>query len=275
MAELINAMNHRRSVRTFQPVKIEPAVIDELKEYAQNIESPFGIDIEYVFLDAEEYHLSAPVLSGEPMYITAKVMKVPYGEEAVGYGFEKLMLKAVSLGLGTVWIGGTMKRELFEEASDLKSGERMPCITPVGYEAKKSLRETMMRKGVGADKRMKAEELFFDNDFSTPLKTSEPLLNNALEAVRWAPSAVNKQPWRIVRRDGVFHFYKYSEKEYFSDAVGDMQRIDMGIALCHFVTVFAENNVKTEIVIADPGIAAPEKMTYIASVKIREGKADE
>lgn len=29
----------------------------------------------------------------------------------MGYSFEKLVLFAWSLGIGTVWIGGTMKRE--------------------------------------------------------------------------------------------------------------------------------------------------------------------
>ncbi len=29
-----------------------------------------------------------------------------------------------------------------------------------------------------------------------------------LEMVRWAPSAVNKQPWRIVYKDGTYHFYE-------------------------------------------------------------------
>ena len=28
-------------------------------------------------------------------------------------------------------------------------------------------------------------------------------LKDTFELVRWAPSAVNKQPWRIVKKDGV------------------------------------------------------------------------
>ena len=56
-----------------------------------------------------------------------------------------------------------------------------------------------MRKGVGADKRMPAEKLFFEGNFDTPFtgKGAEEYAG-LLEMVRWAPSAVNKQPWRIV-----------------------------------------------------------------------------
>lgn len=266
MDHLSKALRQRRSVRTYLKKPVDPSVLESLQAYAAEIQNPFGIEVRFVFLDAKEHHLSAPVLSNEPFYIAAVVNKVPYGEEAVGYAFEKLMLKAVSEGLGTVWIGGTMKRELFEKAAGIKEGERMPCITPIGYPAKPAFRESMMRKGVGADKRISSDELFFEGSFTVPLTEQDPVINEALEAVRWAPSAVNKQPWRIVRKDGRFHFYKYSEKNYFSEAVGDMQRIDMGIALCHFITVLEENGRKADIIIEDPKIREDDHLTYIASV---------
>lgn len=72
-------------------------------------------------------------------------------EEAFGYSFEMLVLYAWSIGIGTVWIGGTMERSAFEEAMGLAQNERMPCMSPLGYTAKKmSLRENMMRKAVKA-----------------------------------------------------------------------------------------------------------------------------
>ncbi|MBR7032250.1 MAG: nitroreductase family protein [Clostridia bacterium] len=62
-----------------------------------------------------------------------------------------------------------------------------------------SLRETMMRKGVKADSRLGFEELFFDGGFETPLTEEKSgALKDVLNAVRFAPSAVNKQPWRVV-----------------------------------------------------------------------------
>lgn len=265
---VFETIRQRRSVRTFEKKKIDNSVLEELKEYAKQIENPWNIEVRYVFMDAEECGLSSPVLSGEPMYIAALVDKTDHAEEAAGYAFEKLMLKAVSMGLGTVWIGGTMKRELFETACGKTDHERMPCITPLGIPAKMSFKEKMMRKGVGADTRMKSEKLFFAEDMDHPLKADSMDIHDALEAVRLAPSAVNKQPWRIILKDGLYHFYEKHAKGYISDAVGDMQRIDMGIAVAHFDLVLNERGLQTELVISDPGIPVDEDMEYIASVKV-------
>ena len=85
----------------------------------------------------------------------------PGEEEAFGYAFEKIVLFVQSLGVGTTWIAGTMDRSGFERAMKLNEDEVMPCVSPLGYEAKKmSLRETMMRKGVKADTRLPFASLF-------------------------------------------------------------------------------------------------------------------
>ena len=48
---------------------------------------------------------------------------------------------------------------------------------------KRSLRETIMRRDVDADKRLPQEKLFFQESFDTPLSEADDLL----ELVRWAP----------------------------------------------------------------------------------------
>ncbi len=260
----------RKSVRTYDGRPMEGAVLDQLKAFAREAKNPFGIPVTFVFLDAKEKGLSSPVLTGEPMYVAGKVGKVPYGDVAFGFSMEALLLYAWSLGVGSVWIGGTMKRELFEQAAGLEAGERMPCVSPLGYPAaKRSLRETLMRKGVGADGRLPGEKLFFDGDFDTPLsgRALEPW-NDTLELVRWAPSAVNKQPWRAVLKDGRFHFCLKHDKGYASDAVGDMQKIDVGIALCHFVLGAELQGRKAKVEIVDPGIETPTGVEYVATVEL-------
>ena len=58
----------------------------------------------------------------------------------------------------------------------------------------------MMRKGVKADERLPFEELFFDGSFDKTLsKEKAGRWLDALEMVRLALLAVNKQPWRVVR----------------------------------------------------------------------------
>lgn len=270
MESILEIIRNRRSVRTFAKQPVDAEKLAALKAYAASLANPWNIPVEFVFMDAKQYKLSSPVLSGEPVYIAAKVAKIENGELAVGYEFEELMLKACAMNLGTVWIGGTMKRELFEKACEKKDDERMPCISPLGTPAKMSFRETMMRKGVKADTRMKNEQLFFHQDMNHALFAEDEAVKDALEAVRLAPSAVNKQPWRIIFKDGLYHFYEFKSGGYESEAVGDMQKIDIGIALCHFELVLKERGYHCAYISAKPEIDTDPAMQYIVSLRVQK-----
>ncbi len=269
MDNLAEIVMGRKSVRSFDGNPISDQHRKALEEYIKGISNPFGIPVEFVLLDAGEHGLSSPVLTGEQLYVTGKVEKKPYADVAFGYSFERLVLYAWSLGIGTTWIGGTMKRELFEAAAGVKPGEMMPCVSPLGYPAKKkSVREVMMRKGIGADSRIPAEKLFFREQWGQPLTQADEMAE-ILELVRWAPSAVNKQPWRILLKDGVYHFYEKKDKGYVSEATGDLQKIDVGIALCHFLMGLEEQGMQAEVTVRDPGLEIPNDAEYIVSVAIK------
>ena len=224
--------------------------------------------MEFKHLDGTKQKLNCPVVVGTDLYVGAKMKRVPHFNEAFGYSFELLVLYAQSLGLGTVWVGGTMDRAAFEKAMELAEDDVMPCMSPIGYPAKKmSLRESMMRKGVKADERMTFEELFFDDSFDAPLTQEKAgKLAHPLEMVRLAPSAVNKQPWRVVLTDHAAHFYLKRSKGFNGSTI-DMQKIDMGIALCHFDLAAKEVGLAPHFVQSDSGLAA-EGLEYIASYQI-------
>lgn len=90
-------------------------------------------------------------------------------------------------------------------------------------------------------------------------------LAGPLEAVRWAPSAVNMQPWWVESDQNGVHFYLKHTKGFTSEAMGNMQKIDMGIALCHFALAAKENGINTCFSADDPGISAQADTEYIAS----------
>ena len=268
MSEWLKTIMERKSVRTFDGRPVSAADRERLEQYIRTISNPFGIPVRFTLLEAREHGLSSPVLSGETLYVAGIVARVPHAEEAYGYAFEKLVLYARTLGIGTTWIGGTMKREVFEQAVGLEEGEMMPCVSPLGYPAKRrSLRETMMRKGVGADSRLPAEKIFFDGAWDAGLsavKRAETA--DLIEAVRWAPSAVNRQPWRIIVSDRGYHFYEKRDRAYAGEKTGDLRKIDVGIALCHFMTGIEGQGRRPEMIIEDPGITVPEGVEYIATV---------
>ncbi len=269
MDSLTEIIKGRKSVRTFDGNPISEQHLNAIENYVKSISNPFGVPVEFVLLDAAEHGLSSPVLSGERLYVAGKVEKKPYADVAFGYSFEQLVLYAWSLGIGTVWIGGTMKRELFEAAAGVKAGEMMPCISPLGYPAsKKSVKEALMRKGVGADSRISGSKLFFREKWGEPY-TPDDEMAEILELVRWAPSAVNKQPWRIIFKDGKYHFYEKKDRGFGGEATGDLQKLDVGIALCHFVMGLEEKGKQAEVTICDPKIEIPNDAEYVASVTIK------
>ena len=269
MSKLYDEVMARKSVRTFDGRPLSGEVLKKIEAYIQNVPNPFGIPVTFSILDAKRHGLSSPVLAGESTYVAAKVEKGPLAEVAYGYSFERFVMYACSLGIGTVWIGGTMNRDAFEAAMDLKPNEMMPCVTPIGYAAeRRSFRESLMRKGIKADTRKPHDQLFFLNDFRTPLSVDAMgKLTDAFELVRWSPSAVNKQPWRVVAKDGGYHFYEKKDKGYEGDRTGDLQKIDVGIALCHFVLGAEDAGLTPGIEVNAPEIELPQDMYYIASVK--------
>lgn len=267
MEHIEELVRNRRSVRTFDATEIRPDDLEKLSAFCAQIKNPYDIPVEFKLLDGRARKLKCPVVSGTSLYIGAKVSRAPHGEEAFGYSFEKFVLYAQSLGIGTVWIGGTMDRTAFEQAMALEGEERMPCMSPIGYPAKKmSVKESVMRKAVKADSRDPFEAMFFDGAFDTPLTREKAgRLAVPLEMVRLAPSAVNRQPWRIVTEQNAAHFYLKHTKGFVSEAVGDMQKIDLGIALCHFSLAAEELELPFQFCVSDPGFAAEADTEYIAS----------
>ena len=267
IAEHIKA---RRSVRTFDDRELSEKDREDLVSFMETIDNPFRIPVAFKLMDAKIYGLICPVVVGTGLYVGGKIQNIPNASVAFGYSFEMLVLKVQSMGIGTVWLGGTMNRSAFEQAMELGENEIMPCASPLGYPAKKmSVRETMMRKGIKADDRLPFEELFFDGTLDVPLtKEKAGVFAGALEMVRLAPSAVNKQPWRVVVVGNTAHFYIKRSKGFGHGPHLDMQKIDMGIALCHFALMVKENGLELSFMQSDPMLKVDSDMEYIASYSI-------
>lgn len=268
----IEAIRNRVSVRTFDKKIVSEFTIGEIDKYINQLKNPFQVPIEFRVLDAKKYGLSSPVIIGAEMYVAAKYKKAQNAELAFGYAFEKFILFATSLGLGTVWLAATIDRKAFEKAVALTEGEVMPAVSPIGYPAKKrSIRENLMRMGMKSDDRLPFETLFFNGDFQHHLKESEAgQLLLPLQMLRLSPSATNKQPWRIVADGNKIHFYEEKTKGYANETSGDIQKVDIGIAICHFEIAANEKGLKGSIIQNDPGIIKPNNTEYIATYELEE-----
>lgn len=253
----------RRSVRSFDGEGLSEEDIATITERLGQSDNPFGVKVEFKFLESSAHKLTSPVIVGEKYYVAAKADKtLPLYEVAFGYSFEKFCLLAAKQGFGTVMLAATLSRKTFEQALELSENEIMPVASPVGRVGKMSVREKLMRKGVKADKRLPFNDLFFDGDFNKALSPDKAgKFFDALEAVRLAPSAVNKQPWRAVVDDDKVRFY---EKRSINDKRIDIQRVDIGIACAHFDLVMQEGGYNGSFVVEDsvPTVDAEYVVTY-------------
>lgn len=286
MFNVENAILKRRSVRTYDKRKVDLSMRKEIMAYAEDLENPLGAKVTFKFLDRAadpkgEKLGTYGIIKGAELYVGAKIHDEEYAPEALGYDFEKLVLYLTDLGLGTCWLGGTFNRGAFAEAMEVKDDEIFTIVSPVGYAADKmSLTEKIMRKGSGGDKRLPWDQLFFKAGsqdgskagFGAALTEADAgEYASVLELVRWAPSAVNRQPWRIVAEmaDGAdvraFHFYQAGIKAGDSSSV-QMHRIDMGIAICHFHLAALEKGLGGKFERTEPtNIDAPENTAYIVT----------
>ena len=255
----------RRSVRSFNGAPLSIKDKNELQAFIDALKNPFGVPIDFRLICTKEYSVSSPVIVGEDTYIAAKATKQKNFEIAFGYSFEAVCLFAKSLGLGTVMLAASLSRAAFEKAMKVGENEVLPLASPVGYPAeKKSIRETLMRKALKADERIPFEELYFENDFKTPLsKGKAGVFADALEMARWAPSATNKQPWRAVVQGDTVHFYEC--KTMRENALGDIQKVDVGIALSHFELTLKEDGHEGIFIESNPLLESPDNFEYIIS----------
>lgn len=253
MPSIIETIKKRRSVRTYLKCSVEQEMESILKIIDSPKRGPFGNDMRLKLLNFSELERNEiknlgtyGMIKGAKHFILSAISESEHVYEDCGYSFEKVILELTKLDLGTCWMGGTFNRASFASKMGLSENEILPIISPLGYPAKKmSLKESMIRKAIGADKRKPWDKIFFSGNIGVPLiwdDAGEYAIS--LESVRLAPSASNKQPWRIVKENNLFHFFLKRTKGY-GRVLGsiDLQKVDMGIAMSHFELSCKELNL--------------------------------
>ena len=241
-----DTIRKRYSCRTYSGKAPDKEALDSLKDLVQNRKvGPMGSSLRFLQVNLEEGDTDSlkglgtyGTIKNQTGFILGAVEAGPFDMEDFGYVMEEWILFAAQLEIDTCWLGGTFNRSNFAERIQLTSGESQPCVTSLGKAAnKKNLVDRILHHRAGSIQRIAWENLFFDQDFSQPLdKMAAGDYAAALEMVRLAPSASNKQPWRILREENNWHFYLQRTPNYPPPALklADLQRVDIGIAMCHF-----------------------------------------
>ena len=207
-------------------------------------------------------------IKGARSFVAGAIARRPGAEEDYGYALEAIILELTDLGLGTCWLGGTFSRAEYGRLLSLADDEFVPAVTPVGFAAeRRGALERLVRWGAKSDSRLPWERIFFDHAPDSPLTREEAGdYGEVLEALRRAPSASNKQPWRVLCCGDCFHLFLKPTPGYRKlVAATDLQRIDIGIAMCHFEAASKALNLPGSWREDAPKDAPPELGGYVVT----------
>jgi nitroreductase len=289
-----NNMNYSRSIteiirqrfscRAYLEKPIDVATIQKLQSAMDSYKTgPLASALRFKMIAATEEDRSS--LKGVGTYgkiknpqgfIVGAATQSPKDLEDYGYALERLVLHATDLGLGSCWLGGGFTKSGFAKKIEARSNECVPAVISLGYiENIEKAKNAFVRKRTGGHNRIPWEQQFFNESFKEPISVEQAgNYENALEMVRLGPSASNKQPWRIIKKGDSWHFYLQRTKGYGTSIVfkllkiADIQRLDMGIAMCHFELTAHQMGLQGSWKIEDPGIEKPDELTeYTVSWK--------
>lgn len=270
----LEAMAARVSTRSFDGRPLEEKQVEALKASLALRQSEPSLSGRRVRLTLACPNLgSAPLkmgtyglVSGVSAFI---VPAVECGEMAMvdlGWAVEAAILDATALGISSCWIGGLFNRSAAAEFVRAYDNEIVPALIALGHPAaRRSLQDRIVTGMAKSRSRRSLGELVrvMDEWAGGPTAArgghqpgaantefyGEPL-RRCLEAVRIAPSASNKQPWRFVLshkgKSEVLTIGLYlDEDRLYNNALGEakMQHIDMGIAMRHFADAARETGL--------------------------------
>lgn len=203
----------RRSTRSYIDEPVDEATIAKIEDYIGTLLPLYPeIKVRAEVVGRERVKCILP-------WITPQLVAI-YSEdregalENVGFLFQQLDLYLQTIGLGACWLGmGKMHKQGSVEGQD--DSLKFMMLLAFGYPKGEAL-----RKNGSEFKRRTLAEIADRRD-------------ERLEPARLAPSSVNSQPWYFTHEGEVIHAYCARQGLFKAMALGDMNRMDMGIALAH------------------------------------------
>ncbi|MFA5859307.1 MAG: nitroreductase family protein [Elusimicrobiota bacterium] len=276
---VIDVIKSRISFRSYENQPLNPDLQKQIENLIPACVSslPFGNEIVLKLINSTEIDIKISIMgtygmiTGAQTYIAGKVKKSQRGLEDFGYAMEKLIIHLTDINLGTCWLGGSFNRHDFVKLLDVQTTELIPAITPVGVVVD-DLRHKALRKMFGSRNRKPWNELFYDKTFNTAFTKDVDAGEYAVpfEMVRIAPSASNRQPWRLVKDGKDVHFFieRLPSYQAMLKVLGvDLQRVDLGIAMAHFTLTCSAVSISGgwQVLERCPVLTLPPNTEYITS----------
>lgn len=229
MSSWFAATAQRHSRRAYSGGRVDAPVLDTLAATCEGFR-PFD-DARVVLLTDPSVDVFTGVVGayGKVTGATHVIAMVTDGgsktaDQHAGYAGEAAVLEATALGLDTCWVGGFFDPRKVARMIDIGASERVVAVSPVGR-ARDGLTGTeRAMSAMAASRNRKPLEVIAPGSEGWPAWA-----RRAAECVRNAPSAVNRQPWRlrldseslVIARDSAIETPKVSKA------------LDCGIAMLH------------------------------------------
>lgn len=224
----LDAVSVRRSRRSFDGRMPEPPLLEALRRHVGGYR-PYA-DARVVLVDEAPADLFTGIVGSYGRVTGAASALIFVGPAAsgadqhVGYAGEAAVLEATALGLQTCWVGGMFRGPVANDLAGTGRSERVFAVSPVGHATPERSRAERLVYGPGKAKQR------LPLDIIAPGHESWPAWALAgAEAVRLAPSAMHRQPWRLRLDQGCLTI---SVDGASTPRV--TKRLDVGIAMLHF-----------------------------------------
>jgi len=272
--QALNAIETRISTRTFEETPLNPTDLKNISSYLndpKNFIGPFGNKIKLDLVmetgtqDKEKLGTYGFIQNAQG-YIIGSSTKDTQKLFDYAYVLENMVLYLTLLGVSTCWLGGRFRKQEAMSRISLADNDIIPAIVPVGYATEKArLKERVVRTVLKARKRKPEDQLFFYKTIDQPLGDRSGEFKQALHCLRIAPSAQNKQPWRLLFNTDLsqVHFYTTSPLGAHPLYMCDPAYLDIGIAYNHFDAGLDIVGITGKLVVEEPNIKKPEGYSYI------------
>lgn len=206
IATIQEAIERRKSVRSFDQSGLPEAELKQITDYAAAIEPLIpGTKIKAEVIGPDD--VKSIMKWRAPHYLAIYAEDSDAGLMSVGYIYEQVVLYMASLGIGTCWATSISPQEKHED-----DGTKWAAVVAFGKpDGENALREA------GQAKRKSLAEISDRED-------------EMVEAARLAPSSMNNQPWRFEHDGDAIHIY-CKKQGLLKKWMVSQNRIDIGIAL--------------------------------------------
>ncbi|MDE6793792.1 MAG: hypothetical protein K2J63_00625 [Muribaculaceae bacterium] len=194
-------LQRRHSVRAYSEEAVPPALLNKLKATVTMINThQHGLKFQIITDDPEPmkaFSRSYGSFTNPRNYMAAVVdTAVENVYERAGYFAEQFAIKAVEIGLGTCFVGGTLNSGKVK--AQLRAGEKVAFIVLFGFPLGKEKILAKLTVKFAHRKTMAAADFFEPTEEAAQAMTLFPDLKLGLEGIACAPSSLNKRPVRVV-----------------------------------------------------------------------------